>query len=420
MLATPDLILESNLPHRLGELLPRWVREVPLYSGIRHALNGQGAIHASDLAGWPFITKQDIRRQFPRNFLRPNQDLDSLLEQEVVELEHTSGTSQERTPLILPKGWWGEQEDRALRLNSFVAEVLDSHPNARRVSLVSPMCNNDICYTGVPSPAERVVENALFLSLSRFPFLWTGADLARMASETLNWRPVFLDVDPVYGVAFARYCERNRIRFPSLRFVVCSYEFVSAVHRRLLERVFGVPVFDLYGSTETGHLLMESTGGLMRPSLETAALDLIEPDPRGVGELVVTTLTNDYMPLIRYRIGDLARRVETPLGTRYVVHGRVADAVRTRAGRVTLRDLDECIARSPGIAHYQLHRKDAERFVLRFIPDSEPPDDSQVRELETRLGELLQARVVAEAADLLMPERSGKFRLCYPDAAVQM
>ena len=95
-----------------------------------------------------------------------------------------------------------------------------------------------------------------------------------------------------------------------------------------------MPVFNLYGSTETGHLLMETERGEMRPSLETALLEVLNTDARGIGELAVTTLTNDFMPLIRYRIGDLVERHERPYYTSYVVHGRAADAfvVRRTAG----------------------------------------------------------------------------------------
>lgn len=281
-----------------------WLRDVPLYRRTRTP-NGLDANASGVLGRLPFITKQDIRRDFPRNFLRPEENLDTLLDQRLVELEHTSGTSEERMPLILPRGWWAEQETRALRLNALVAEVLDESPAARRVTLAPPVCGGDICYTGVPSRFDRVVANALFVVLSKHPWLWSDMELDRMVEETSRWSPVFLDVDPVYGVRFALHCERRGVRFPSLRFILCSYEFESVVHRRILQRVFGVPVFNLYGSTETGHLLMEDEAGRQVPSCQTAALELVERDPAGVGELVVTTLTNAYMPLIRYRIGDL-------------------------------------------------------------------------------------------------------------------
>ena len=295
--------------------------------------------------------------------------------------------------------------------------MLDEFPEARRVTINSPVCSGDIRYTGVPSRADRVVGNALFVSLSRYPFLWGEAELARMAAEAVEWQPQFLDVDPVYGVVFALYCERRAIRLPSLRFILGSYEFVSAAHRRVLERVFGVPVFNLYGSTETGHLLMEVGRGEMRPSLETALLEVLNTGAQGISELAVTTLTNDYMPLIRYRIGDLVERHERPYYTSYVVHGRAKDAfVAVDGRRITTLQVDECLADLPGIAHYQLGERANSKWLLRFVPDVTAPTVSETEELRRRLTRLLGVsdKLAVEQTDLLAPESSGKFRLGYP------
>jgi phenylacetate-CoA ligase len=418
MLTTPELIKEAALPYRLGRVLPRWLREVPLYQRTDPVPQvGREGMSLAELRRLPLITKEDIRRDFPRNFLRAGVELDALLDRELVELEHTSGTSEERTPLLLGRGWWAEQEERALRLNRFVASVLDEFPDARRVTINSPVCSGDICYSGVPSRADRAVGNALFVSLSRYPFLWGEAELARMAAEAVEWQPQFLDVDPVYGVVFALYCERRGIRLPSLRFILGSYEFLSVVHRRILVRVFGVPVFNLYGSTETGHLLMEAGSGEMRPSLETALLEVLNTDAQGISELTVTTLTNDFMPLIRYRIGDLVERQEQPYYTSYRVHGRAKDAFVTAEGRrVTTWQIDQCVADLRGIAHYQLSQRTGGEWLFRFVPDVAAPVVAEIEELRRRLEQLLGAngRLAIEQTDLLAPESSGKFRLGYP------
>lgn len=417
MLATNEVIQEAGLARRLGEALPRWLREVPLYQRLGDLPPAAGSgMSLEELRRLPFITKQDIRRDFPRNFLRAGVELEALLDGDLVELEHTSGTSEERTPLLLGRGWWAAQEEKALRLNPLVAGVLDEFPEARRVTINSPVCSGEICYTGTPSRADRILGNTLFVSLSRLPFLWSEADLARMAAEAVEWQPQFLDVDPVYGVVFARYCERHGIRLPSLRFILGSYEFVGVTHRRILQRAFGVPVFNLYGSTETGHLLMETEPGEMRPSLETAFLEVLDADARNVGELAVTTLTNDFMPLIRYRIGDLVERHEHPYHTSYRVHGRVVDAFATPDGaRVTTWELDRCFAEVAGMAHYQL-REGAGDWRLRFVPDNTAPRAAEIEELQRRLKVLLglQHAPAVQQTDLLMPESSGKFRLGYP------
>src|SRR5438128_8991300 len=115
MLATPELSQEVAQVSRLRDLLPRW-REVPMYQ------NTLGQLTFSQL---PVITKREIRENFPQNFLGANQSLDTLLENKIVELEHTSGTSDERTPVIFGRGWWNKQEAAVLLLNAFVANVLD-------------------------------------------------------------------------------------------------------------------------------------------------------------------------------------------------------------------------------------------------------------------------------------------------------
>jgi phenylacetate-CoA ligase len=238
-----------------------------------------------------------------------------------------------------------------------------------------------------------------------------------MAAEAVEWQPQFLDVDPVYGVVFALYCERRGIRLPSLRFILASYEFVSVVHRRILERAFGVPVLNLYGSTETGHLLMEVGRGEMRASLETAMLEVVNTDPQGISELAVTTLTNDFMPLIRYRIGDLVERHELPYCTNYMVHGRAKDAfVLAGARRVTTWQIDQCLTDLRGVAHYQLCERASGEWLLRFVPDSTPPTAADVAELGRRVEKLLgvAGKLTVEQTDLLAPESSGKFRLGYP------
>ena len=403
MLATPELMREAAQLARVERLLPRW-REVPLYRAARE----------SDFSRLPLIGKRELRENFPNNFLRAGQNLEAMLENKSVELEHTSGSSEERTAVLFGRGWWNEQEARVLRLNRFVAQVLDAHPRARRATLVPPICNGLVCFSNFTSKTARTVDTTLFVNQTRIPFLLTEAEFARMAEEILEWPPVFLDLDPVHGAWFALYCERSGIKFPSVKFILCSYEFVSVVHRKILQRVFGVPVFNFYGSTETGHLLMENECGKMKASLENVFYEVVEPDERGVGDLVVTTLTNDYMPLVRYRIGDLAERCEQPYATNYLVHGRARDALRCRAGRrVTTLEIDRCFREVNGISHYLLRQNEAGDCDLQFIPDREVPNAEELESVTEQIENLLQLenRIVVSAVEKLPPLTSGKFRL---------
>jgi phenylacetate-CoA ligase len=403
MLATPELMREAAQLARVEEFLPRWC-DVPLYR----------AECGRDFSLRPLITKRELRENFPNNFLRAGQNLDALLENQAVELEHSSGSSEERTAVLFGRGWWNEQEARVLRLNGFVARVLDAHPQARRATLVPPVCNGLVCFSNFTSKTARTVGTTLFVNQARIPFLLTEAEFARMAEEMLEWMPVFLDLDPVHGAWFALYCERNGIRFPSVKFILCSYEFVSVVHRKILQRVFGVPVFNFYGSTETGHLLMENDQGEMKASLENVFYEVVETDEHGIGALVVTTLTNEVMPLVRYRVGDLVERCEQPYATNYLVHGRARDVLRRRDGRrVTTLEIDRCFNDINGIAHYQLRQDEQGDCDLQFIPDREIPGTGELKMVTERIESLLQLEntINVNAVEKLPPLTSGKFRL---------
>jgi phenylacetate-CoA ligase len=423
MLATPEIICEAGQISQINELMPKW-REVPLY---REALNKCPRADFDCFQRMPVIAKPEMCRNFPNNFLPAGQTIDSLLEQNLIELEHTSGTSSERLPVIFARGWWNAQEECALRLNHFVAKILDEFPGARRVTITSPACNGLTCPTVWMSREQRTIGNALFVNLARIPFLISEAELLHMAAETADYAPQFLDVDPVHGVRFALYCEEHGLKFPSLKFILASYEFTSTAHRKILERVFGVPVFNLYGSTETGHLLMETETGEMKPSLETAFLEIVEADAHGIGDLIVTTLTNDYMPLLRYRIGDLVERQATPGGNNFIVHGRARDALLAADGqRVTTWQVDQCFAEASGIAHYELRQDENGKCELRFVPDGVGPAEEILRAVTSKLKTLLRlsAEIKTEAMPVLLPAASGKFRLtcrvaASPAASVQ-
>ncbi|HWC60364.1 MAG TPA: hypothetical protein VHC44_11780 [Verrucomicrobiae bacterium] len=413
MLATPELIRETAQFSRLAELLPRW-RQVPLYRSSLNRLSAHDL--SSSFQQLPFLQKHEMRAGFPQNFL-PVQSIESLLENQPVELEHTSGTSGERLPVIFQRGWWDAQEARALRLNRFVANVLDEHPDARRATLVPPACNGLTCPRGWMSREQRTIGHTLFVNLDRIPFVLDEKDLARMAAEISEWSPQFLDVDPVHGAWFALYCERRGLKFPSLKFIICSYEFTSMVHRRILERVFGVPVFNLFGSTETGHLLMENELGEMKCSDDTAFLEVVDEDSRGGGDLIVTAFSNDYMPLLRYRIGDLAERHDRPYGTDFVIHGRTSAALKSANGqRVTTWQVDQCFADAAGIAHYELRQEEPGQAALRFVPEGSGPTKNTLTRVISQLAALLNSsrEIPTQAMDVLLPSPSGKFRLTCP------
>ncbi|MFM7241604.1 MAG: hypothetical protein ACKO3A_05815 [Opitutia bacterium] len=361
------------------------------------------------LADLPRITKAELRAHSPVDFLPRRFDLASLEKSGDIEEESTSGTSGASVRVIFGRTWWAEQEARALRRHPLIAGLLAADPAARRAVLTTPGCSGVSCFARWLNVEQRTAGSTLYVNQARIPFALPAERLAQMATETAAWAPAFLDVDPVHGAWFALHCERHGLRFPSLRFILTSYEYASVVHRRILERVFRVPVINLYGSSETGHLLIDHPDGAMLGSPQTAELELADLDARGVGQLLVTTLTNEYLPLVRYEIGDLAERT----GGRWIVHGRLRDALRDAEGRVvTTRMVDGCFRDISGVAHYQLRQSADGSAVLTLLPEQANEEFSALHPvLAARLTELLGKPVTVADTDRIAPEDSGKFRL---------
>ena len=408
-LSSPPIARTSEEAARLQAAIAQ-TAGVPFYE----ASDWQAAFadHSVQLADLPRITKSQLREHSPEGFLSAGLTVESLLARGLIEEESTSGTSGASVRVVFGKTWWAEQELRALLRNPFVAENFGERTSLRRAVLTTPGCSGVSCYNRWLNLEQRTLGDSRYVNQTRIPFSLGDDKLAVMADEVAAWEPAFLDVDPVHGAWFALHCERHGRRFPSLRFILTSYEFTSVTHRAIMERVFGVPVIDLYGSSETGHLLVE-TDGIMRPSSETALLE--STAATGIGELLVTTLTNPYLPLVRYEIGDYVERVAGG----YLVHGRKRDALRGADGRIlTTRQVDAAFAGLSGIAHYQLRQRTDGSAHLSLLP--EHAGDVLVAAQATlveRLSLLLGTPVTSDSVGLLTPEDSGKFRLTVRESA---
>jgi len=408
-LSSPPLARTSDEAARLQAAIAQ-TAGVPFYgSGDWQAAFAERSARLADL---PRITKSQLREHSPEGFLPTGLSVESLLDSGLIEEESTSGTSGASVRVVFGKTWWAEQELRALLQNPFLAETFGGRASLRRAVLTTPGCSGVSCYNRWLNLEQRTLGDSRYVNQTRIPFSLGDDKLAVMADEVAAWEPAFLDVDPVHGAWFALHCERHGRRFPSLRFILTSYEFTSVTHRAIMERVFGVPVIDLYGSSETGHLLVE-TDGVMRPSPETALLESTSADD--IGELLVTTLTNPYLPLMRYEIGDYVERVAGG----YLVHGRKRDALRGADGRImTTRQVDAAFSGLRGIAHYQLRQRTDGSAQLSLLPEQAGDGLASVQAtLVERLSHLLGTSVTSESVGLLTPEDSGKFRLTVRESA---
>jgi phenylacetate-CoA ligase len=406
----PSVLTPQEITTQGGKL-PECVRTQANATPFYRTSAWQAALAQPDLrlVDLPRLSKKDLRENSPDGFLRPDFDLKTLLASGSIEEESTSGTSGASVRVIFGKAWWAEQELRALRLNPFIASILENNPSAKRAVFTTPGCSGVSCFARWLNVEQRTSGSTLFVNQSRIPFTLAEDKMRQMAEETLQWAPTFLDVDPVHGARFTLYCEQNGLRFPSLRFILTSYEHTSFVHRRIMQRVFGVPIINLYGSSETGHLLIEQKNGSMTVSTETAQLEIVDLDRARVGQLLATTLSNPYLPLIRYEIGDNAEQIDGGIQ----IHGRVRDALKNSAGDlVTTRQIDQAFSGMEGIAHYQLRQADDGSAQLSLLPEKSGDTLlSQSSALSRSVGQILGAPISTQVAPLIAPEDSGKFRL---------
>ncbi len=173
---------------------------------------------------------------------------------------------------------------------------------------------------------------------------------------------------PSQVLALGRYLAAKGRRAPSVSRVLLSGEYAPEPLCREVESLFGCQVFRHYGLTETGFGGGVECAARRGYHLREADLLLEIVDPAGVepvaegqwGEVVITTLQREVMPLLRYRTGDLARFIPEPCpcGSKLrrldSVVGRLDEAVPLPGGGVLrLHDLLPPLLAVPELLHMQ-------------------------------------------------------------------
>ncbi|TVQ99769.1 MAG: phenylacetate--CoA ligase family protein [Desulfovibrionales bacterium] len=183
---------------------------------------------------------------------------------------------------------------------------------------------------------------------------------------------------PVQVLAMARH--PRAALGQRLSAVLLSADHVSQALRTAVEQAFGCPVYAHWGMTETGYGGGVECGVRHGYHLRSADLfvEIIDPVsgrilPEGVqGEVVVSTLTAQAMPLLRYRTGDLASLLPGPcpcgclLPRLGPLQGRLRDQIHIDDHRtVSMAELDEILLELPWLANYRATlRRDDRGWLL--------------------------------------------------------
>jgi len=185
---------------------------------------------------------------------------------------------------------------------------------------------------------DRAVASGISASL---PIM---TDIGRQLEWLTEQAPAYLLSYPSNLRALLLLARQKGVQLPSLREVRTFGEYVTDDLPALARAVWSVPLTDAYSSQECGYIALQcpAAGGyhVMSENLRVEVLNSegMPCTPGETGRVVVTTLHNFAMPLIRYAIGDFAEvgaacecRRGLPRLTR--IMGRQRNLIRTPDGR---------------------------------------------------------------------------------------
>lgn len=208
------------------------------------------------------------------------------------------------------------------------------------------------------------------------------------------------------------------------RAIVSTSMTLLAAERALIEEVFGLSVFDRYGCEEVGLIGCEcEKHSGMHINVDHLLVEFLRDDGSAAGsgepaQVVVTDLLNKAMPLIRYRVEDVASFAARPcacgrtLPLMNRIAGRTADfLVRGDGSRVAgISLIENSLTKFAGLAQMQIVQDDLLHVLLRVVPDDTYSDTTGVA-LTTYFSETFPgAEVRIELRAEIPREANGKYR----------
>lgn len=229
-----------------------------------------------------------------------------------------------------------------------------------------------------------------------------------------------------YGARILEVMEEMGESLPDLKVGIFGAETFSAPMKERLRKGFGMDVFDIYGMTETGgigtlgqdcrahdgihvwedHYLCE----IVDPATHRSVAD------GELGELVVTSLTREAIPVIRFRTGDLTRvrsRAKCACGRSHLrldpISGRVDDMLIIKGVNFFPSQVEHSLLKIPGVLpQYQLFIDDVDGMKSLYVKVEASPEVTGYivsRQLREDLGFAVDGEVVPPGT---LPRTEGK------------
>ncbi len=403
--------LEHYQLEELKKLITTAYYHVPYYRGTMQVFNVKPEDFETleDLNRLPFVEKQMVRR-------RHADFLSSKIASPFLHKCHTSGTTG--TPLTLYRDLRNIGFEYAMLLRQ--RQWAGLAPDDRYATLKGEMLPSRQVNRG-KYWSLNVAENKLIMS--SYHLSETTAESYVEALDRFQVKAI--DGYPSSIYALAKFMLQRNIKLP-LKAILTSSETLVAEQKSVIETMFSCKVFDYYGMAERIAAIHTCEHGAYHVVPEYSIVEFLRTSNLSNDhyEIVGTTLTNFAMPLIRYRVGDIAQvsHDKCACGRNYPVIrgivGRTDDYVVTPSGKLVGR-LDHIFKGARHLIQAQLYQPDRDRIILRVVPDSKFSQrdvDFILEKLNSRLGESMNFQV--ENVPFIARTARGKIKSVVSDVNV--
>ncbi|WP_132873923.1 phenylacetate--CoA ligase family protein [Seleniivibrio woodruffii] len=337
---------------RLQTTVNRAYRKVDFYRKKFDELNIKPDIigDLSDISKLPFTTKQDLRDNYPYGmFAVPLRD--------IVRIHSSSGTTGKPTVV-------GYTASDLKQWNDLVA----------RIMVAGGVSKEDIVHVsftyGLFTGGFGLHYGAETIGASVIPV--SSGNTARQLAIMEDYRSTVLVATPSYALHIAETMDKMGITKDklNLKIALLGSEPWGDKVRDEIENRLGVQAFDNYGLSElmgpgiSGECECKNGLHINEDFFYPEIIDpaTLQPLPLGEkGELVLTTLKREGMPLIRYRTRDITRlyRDECACGRTLIkmekAKGRTDDMLIVNGVNVFPSQVEEALSKVEGVSpHYMI------------------------------------------------------------------
>ena len=334
---------------------------------------------------------------------------------------HTSGTSG--APMVWPYDWDSMRRNLAFRERQYRWAGLTGLETSIRFSGRVILGDNP----GPPYWRQNVAERQWFFSV----YHMSQEALPRYYEQLIRIGPAYLDGYPSALFRLARWINTHGLsgRWRAWA-VITTAESLGMAQRGEIERALGCRVYDYYSSSEGAPYITQCSAGGKHVNPESGIVEILRDDgspadPGEIGHMVVTSFYQRTLPLIRYKIGDMARwatDTSCPCGRSMPlieqVEGREQDCLYTdEAGWVGSAGLSTALYVLPGrIETAQIEHMGHARFRVTYVPLGALLSAQEVEVLASALRARLGPSATIEVVSVSEPVHSarGKVRLVIP------